>query len=284
MMRRPGLLLLLMVLWLGETNATDGALDDGRLALALGDYARARALLEPLHAQGEPRATFYLSLIYQKGLGVEADPERARRLLRQAADGGDPAAQYNLGNEYLREGGEAGAARAAALWRQAAEQGLVLAQHNLGSLYALGKGVERDLEQARYWYRMAQRNGSTRSAELLAALDKLQDNTGEGEGSGVIPVNTAWLAARRDEGFTLQLLATRERAVLDKLVSSRAWRRPLLRYRIRTVDGQVLWALGYGIFADAKQAGQARAELPPSLQRMGPWPRSLAGIHDRLVE
>ncbi len=284
MMRRPGLLLLLMVLWLGETNATDMTLDDGRLALALGDYARARALLEPLHAQGEPRATFYLSLIYQKGLGVEADPERARRLLRQAADGGDPAAQYNLGNEYLREGTEAGAARAAALWRQAAEQGLVLAQHNLGSLYALGKGVERDLEQARYWYRMAQRNGSTRSAELLAALDKLQDEIREGQGSGTIVVNAAWLAARRDQEFTLQLLATRDRAVLEKLVSSRVWRRSLLRYRIRAGDGQVLWALGYGIFADAKQAGRARQELPAWLRGMDPWPRSLASIRERLAE
>ncbi len=284
MMRRPGLLLLLMVLWLGETNATDTRLDDGRLALALGDYARARALLEPLHAQGEPRATFYLSLIYQKGLGVEADPERAHRLLQQAADAGDPLAQYNLGNEYLREGSEAGAARAAALWRQAAEQGLVLAQHNLGSLYALGKGVERDLEQARYWYRMAQRNGSARSAELLAALDRQQDETREEQKAGVILVNAAWLAARRGKEFTLQLLATRERAVLEKLVDSRSWRRPLLYYRIRAGDGQVLWGLGYGIFADVKQARQARGELPASLQRMEPWPRSLASIREYLAE
>ncbi|BAN69319.1 hypothetical protein EBS_1432 [endosymbiont of unidentified scaly snail isolate Monju] len=284
MMRRPGLLLLLMVLWLGETYAIDGALDDGRLALELGDYARARALLEPLQARGVPRAAFYLSLIYQKGLGVEADPERAHRLLRQAADAGDPLAQYNLGNEYLREGTEAGTARAAALWRQAAEQGLVLAQHNLGSLYALGKGVERDLEQARYWYRMAQRNGSTRSAEALAALDKLQDETGEGQDAGTIVVNAAWLEARRDKEFTLQLMATRDRAVLQELVGFRSWQRPLLRYRIRAGDGQVLWALGYGIFADAKQAVRARLELPPSLRRNDPWPRSLAGIRERLAE
>ena len=89
-------------------------------------------------------------------------------------------AQYNLGNQYNRQGAMGFApGLAAAWWKKAAAQGLVLAQHNLGSLYVIGRGVDRDLDKACYWYRIAARNGSQKSAEALQELDRLAASASE---------------------------------------------------------------------------------------------------------
>ncbi len=69
---------------------------------------------------GEAEAQNYVGEIFEKGLGLESDPE------------------------------------AAATWfRKAAEQGLASAQINLGYLYEKGLGVERDPAEALRWYRRA---------------------------------------------------------------------------------------------------------------------------------
>ncbi len=376
-----GLLVAALMSWNVGAVVTQEAFPEVRAALDAGDYGRARELLETLHAQGDAQATFYLSLLYRKGLGVPVDLVHARHLLEQAATAGDPRAQYNLGNERFRDGSDQGAVEAAALWRKAAEQGLVEAQHNLGSLYALGRGVKRDLQQARYWYEMASRNGSTRSARALVTLGldggmegpgampqtmrpesgtndtgssppapdamtgtaevspepvpgpepepapAAMSGTGEmvqtqsqddippalpswvaeppeapplpepqplpapepapeitQDASGPIAVDAAWLETRGEDGFTLQLFASRDLDTLWKMAAAHDWERPLLRYRVAGPGGEPLWALGYGLFTDREVARAAGEELPESVRRNGPWPRSLASIREQLVE
>eukprot|EP00854_Cymbomonas_tetramitiformis_P020253 gene20253-24253_t len=56
--------------------------------------------------------------------------------LQQAAEAGDPAAQYQNGHGVKVDKKEA-----ARWYRQAAEQGFPHAQWNLGSLYDIGDGV-----------------------------------------------------------------------------------------------------------------------------------------------
>ena len=49
----------------------------GLAAFGADDYGLALGEFQPLAAQGEPRAQFYLGLSYQKGWGVIADPTKA---------------------------------------------------------------------------------------------------------------------------------------------------------------------------------------------------------------
>lgn len=291
---RPGLLGLALLVGVGLTgNIRAASLDEGIAAFRTQDYAEAFEIFDALAHQGDSRAIFYLSLLYDKGLGVIPNPEYSLQLLRQAAEAGDPQAQYNLGNQYNR-GGPLGhdPALALAWWKKAAEQGLVLAQHNLGSLYALGRGVEQDLDKARYWYARAAKNGSKRSAEAIRELDRQAGRAAQSDAASkttepaaprarVEVVTDEWIEGQPANSFTLQLAAVRERRDIERLVERYHWRRGLLLYPIRSGD-RVVWALGYGVFPGASGAREATGELPEKLRAGHPWPRALADIRKRL--
>jgi hypothetical protein len=70
------------------------------------------------------------------------------------AEGGDPEAQYAVGEIHERGlGGPPDYAEAARWYRAAAEQGLRSAQNSLGQLYERGLGVEADPRESVAWYR-----------------------------------------------------------------------------------------------------------------------------------
>ncbi|GLS24957.1 caspase family protein [Marinibactrum halimedae] len=85
-----------------------------------------------------------------------ADYKTALNVWMEAAEGGDPEAQANVGEIFERGLGDSPNYAAAAIWYQkAAEQGNARAQFNLGTLYEQGLGVEKDSLQALNWYRKA---------------------------------------------------------------------------------------------------------------------------------
>ena len=266
-------------------------MDDGLAAFGAKNYTQAFEVFEALSQGGDARATFYVSLLYAKGYGVEPDSSRALQYLKQAAEAGDPLAQYNLGNRYNRHG-ELGydPGLAAAWWEKAAKQGLALAQHNLGSLYALGQGVDQDLDKARYWYRLAIENGSEKSAAALDELDRLSAKPASGAvapaATGPQPqtvvVTPAWIDAHAGNSFTVQLAAVRERQDVERLLARHGWQREMLIYHIGA-GGNSFWGLGYGVFDNASSARTAIAELPEKLRAAKPWPRSLGDIRKRLA-
>lgn len=89
------------------------------------EYGQAIALLEPLCDEGDADAQSMLGVLYQIGIGVPGDGEKAVALLRSAA-----------------------------------EKGIGLAAHNLATLYATGApGIEPDSELSRHYLRMAKRLG-----------------------------------------------------------------------------------------------------------------------------
>ncbi|MDG2270473.1 MAG: SEL1-like repeat protein [Alphaproteobacteria bacterium] len=63
-------------------------------------------------------------------------------------------------------------ARAYALWRPLAEAGTPMAQFHLGALYFEGRGVPRDLSQARTWLNRALGQGVERARFLLSRVEK----------------------------------------------------------------------------------------------------------------
>ena len=89
---------------------------------------------------------------------TQGSPELRAMIAR--AEGGDPAAEFNLGLAYFRGNGVAqDYAQAAAWWRKAADQGHANAQFNLGSRYVLGQGVPLDLAEAISWFQKASELG-----------------------------------------------------------------------------------------------------------------------------
>ena len=89
--------------WAGAslTGAAD-PLEPARAALRTLQFSKAIDLLGAAGSAGNPDAEYLLGLIYLNGVGVVADPARARVLLQSAAEHGHGAAAYVLAGELSR--------------------------------------------------------------------------------------------------------------------------------------------------------------------------------------
>ncbi len=93
---------------------------------------------------------------YYAGRGVARDDAEAARWIRSAAGQGYAPAQYNLGLLHFRNRGVAGSDAEAARWyRAAAAQGYAPAQAGLGYLHIYGAGVEENHVLAYMWLELA---------------------------------------------------------------------------------------------------------------------------------
>lgn len=121
-------------------------------------------------ASGDPEAIATLGWIHEIGKDVAADPRRAATLYRQAADKGDPFAQWRLG-AMIDEGKAHGSpVEAVLLFRKAAAQKSPNAMASLGVMYAGGRGVARDYDAAMRYYQAAARMGSAHGLEGIGVL------------------------------------------------------------------------------------------------------------------
>lgn len=85
-----------------------------------------------------------------------ADYTTALEVWLESAEGGDPEAQYYVGEIHEKGLGTDPDYETAAEWyRKSAEHGYAPAQINLGYLYEKGLGVDQDPRQAIEWYRKA---------------------------------------------------------------------------------------------------------------------------------
>ena len=110
--------------------------------------------------QGDPKAQFGLGFAYATGEGVPENDREAVKWYRMAAEQGNAFAQGNLGFAYTTGMGVPQDDREAVKWyRMAAEQGNAFAQGNLGFAYTTGMGVPQDDREAVKWYRMAAEQG-----------------------------------------------------------------------------------------------------------------------------
>lgn len=104
-----------------------------------GEYVSAFQIYSDLANQGDPRAQYALSLIYEEGLGRNIyDPDSALTWLRRAAVGGYAPAQYRLGRYYYE--GEVLARdllEAERWWGEASIRNMHVAWHDLLALYPL---------------------------------------------------------------------------------------------------------------------------------------------------
>lgn len=121
----------------------------------------------------DPKAIYNLAQQYRTGELLERDEKKAFELFGQAASLNLADAQTNVGIMMMEGLGtrkdEAGAVK---VWREAARADNPRAYYFLGLAYAHGKGVARNLDEARTWLQKARDRNFTPAAAALDALDR----------------------------------------------------------------------------------------------------------------
>lgn len=263
-------------------------------------------------------AQYALGLLYWNGRGVAVDFPRSAEWLQQAAEMGHAEAQLKLGYMYINGKGMPQNYPLAKKWLKAsAEQGNMDAQYNLAVLYYKGLGGAQSLPEARHWFELAAKQGDKVSERVLADIDKRYGADGKplvapvsaapttaifSPASAASPAPTAKpsatsasrssgaggglqapasLAARGDNRFVLQLMATANRSALDKTVAANAAHGPFAWFS-KVKNGQTLYVLVQGDYASSTQAKAAIAGFPVDLKANSPYPISIGAIRKHL--
>jgi len=123
--------------------------------------------------KGDPLAQADMGSLYARGVGVvQSYPEAMRWYCRSAAQG-NPEAEMRMAMMYERGEGVAVDRAEAATWlRRAAAHGLPAAQHALGLAYQFGLGVPVDAAEARRWFAFAATQGHAPSTAALQELER----------------------------------------------------------------------------------------------------------------
>lgn len=139
------------VLGRGAKNAPP-ALRPAFEALIAGNHEEARYIAQPFAQSGVPAAQHLLGFLFEKGLSVEQDAEKAKVLYFMAAEGGDLDARVALGNFAADAGDHEEAVRQFTL---AAEAGDARAMTRLGVHYTRGAGVKADTQRGAAYFEQA---------------------------------------------------------------------------------------------------------------------------------
>jgi TPR repeat protein len=152
-----------------QSLAVADTLRQAQLANARGDWSTELSITRHHAALGKSWAQGMLGNSYYTGKGVRKDEQEAIRLWKLSADGGQPAAQFNLGLLYdqdwvvFRDHRDILVYRdyeQAVIWyRKAAEGGHANARLNLGFMYYSGRGVQQDYAAAALLFISAAKSG-----------------------------------------------------------------------------------------------------------------------------
>lgn len=181
--------------------------------------------LRDLATAGDPDAQYEIAVRYLVGRGIEQDYVQAAKWLQEAAAGGVTSAQYNLGVLYdSGRGVEADPVEALIWFHSAAEKGHGRAQYALAAAYAAGRGIERDSDMALKWLRRAAAENILEAQSSLANIlatspvsrDSLEEayywyRLADANGDGAAADKADLVAAR---------LTPEERADVNRRVSS----------------------------------------------------------------
>ncbi len=154
---------------------------------------------------------------------ANAGPAAPTGSLKQMADEGDAAAQYEVASRYAEGRRMVKDFKLAADWyEKAAQQGSAPAQYKLAALYEKGLGVPKDKAKARAWYTKAADAGNPRAMHNLAVL--VADGDGKPDYAGAV----AWFRKAADYGvhdsqYNLAILLARGLGVPQSLVQSYQW-------------------------------------------------------------
>jgi localization factor PodJL len=121
--------------------------------------------------KGQPVAQYRLGTLYERGQGVATDPAKAARWYELSANQGNRKAMHNLAVSYAAgAGGKKNMAEAGRWFGKAAALGLSDSQFNLAVLYERGDGVPQSLLDAYKWYSIAATSGDSESKQRMGVL------------------------------------------------------------------------------------------------------------------
>lgn len=162
-----------------------------------GKYEEAFPLLTSLAEEGSEYACLYLAWLYQKGLGVAQDHQKAQTWYRAVADTGSPIGQHYLGN-LLRKLSQF---EEAFEWhKRSADAGYLPAIYRVSKMYIRGQGIAKQNDMAQMYLSEAAVLG-----HLFAKRDVAIQMFKGYFGYGKIPIGFCkWIAAIT-EGFFLAI-------------------------------------------------------------------------------
>ncbi|MGL4542177.1 MAG: tetratricopeptide repeat protein, partial [Polymorphobacter sp.] len=148
----------------------------------IGDYAAAVALWTPFAQAGDGDALFNLGQAYKLGRGVPQDMVRARDYFAAAAAKGSLPAQANLGIMLFQAGDKPEALR----WlRQAADRGEPRAQYVLGVATFNGDGIRRSKPLGYAYLLRAAASGLAQAQTTLAAIEPTLNAVDRSSGAAI---------------------------------------------------------------------------------------------------
>jgi TPR repeat protein len=143
-------------------ETADGAHKKGEEAFKDRNYGQALQWYRQAADGGNADAMFNLGSFHMLGLGVPVDYQAAMRWFRAAADRGDVRAMNQIGALYGEGKGVQRDYAEALRWiRKAADDGEPTAMNNVGRFYRDGRGVPPDYAEAIRWFRQAAERGNT---------------------------------------------------------------------------------------------------------------------------
>ena len=152
-----------------------------------------------------------------------AATEPAKNLF-EAAQSGDPAAQFDLAVRYAEgRGGEQNYEMAAQWFGKAAEQGLAVAEYRLATLYERGLGVTQDVARAKNLYQRAAEKGNTRAMHNLGVLAVESPDGKPNYTSAALWFGKAAEYGVRDSQYNFAVLLARGLGLPKDLVRSYTW-------------------------------------------------------------
>ncbi len=122
-------------------------------------------------AQDKPAYQNLLAYLYNSGVNVKKDQNKALLWYKRAAENNYPSAMFNLGNMYFDGKGIAVDYKNAFFWyEKAAKSGDIQGQHNLAYMYGKGLGTRKDLVRSYAWFFVAMKQGHEASFASANAL------------------------------------------------------------------------------------------------------------------
>lgn len=230
-MRHPAVIALLVLLalpgcaWIEQSGLLPPpAAGRAEPSPAERERARAEALYrEGIRAMNPPR-------------GAAPDPDRAARLIEEAATLGHAEAQMLLAASYLyRPDGSRDVAAALPWLQRAAQQGHVEAQLRLARLFEAGDGVPREPAWAAVWFQRAGERGSAQAQYALALMQIAGTGTAQDQAEALARLTVAEQAGVEGAARYRDALAARVDAA-DAAEAAARIRRQHVRGAVPAVD------------------------------------------------
>ncbi len=119
--------------------------------------------------QGDPQAAYSLGVMYENGEGADKSLDRAIEWYKLAIERGSQESTVNLALIYLYDEFDyKDIATGLAMLKEYAELGNVDAQYYLGSAYYNGEVLEKDLELALKYFRMAENQEDAEALDVIS--------------------------------------------------------------------------------------------------------------------